>query len=423
MCFFQLAAVLATLAEWFHPHSGTGNLQDIMRRYLCPSWNISGMRSQLGEDFSNENMHAEWRFVNIVFFDLRNKSWRTEEAYNENLSKLTLIAFCELLSWSFCMTAISNAESSQRSVEEIGLMVLQKISDEINDGPYDRNVLPFPYQTSLRERLHGTGKEDCNTELPPELSQILPKLFRNDRTQCGAHKRSVQETDIGNPLSKRTKVENTKRTSQLASHHLMEHRMSWDLVPSTSSPLRPSRRTDQNHDMTANFVTDIPPPSVPALERRRRLMTLERATKHALEAIPARKSSENTDRQIGGSFHRRHWSICFRETDPCNERMPQSEDHKVPVEMNYFQSRQRNHQEHDVNIITTPSFQNLLEDVRQPDIIKVVMNRDVAEERDHLPPGLQQLTSDLEAFQSEMLRWTISPNEPESGSKEDLIHG
>ena len=260
VCFFQITAVLATIAGWFHPHSRTANLQDIMRKYLCPSWNTSGMSAQLGEDFSNGNMHAGWSFVNIAFFDLRNKSWRTEEAYNENPSKLTVMAFCEFLSWSFCMMTISNAESFQRSVEEIGLMVLQKMSDEINDGAYDQNLLRFLYQNSLRERLRGTGKEDGTAELPLELAHMLPKVYRNDRTQCGTRKRSVQETDLGHPLSKRTRVENTNRTCQLASHHLMAHGMSSNLVPSTTSPLRPSRTTDKNHDMTANFVTDIPPP-------------------------------------------------------------------------------------------------------------------------------------------------------------------
>ena len=76
--------------------------------------------------------------------------------------------------------AISNAESFQRSVEEIGLMVLQKISDEINDAPYDQNLLRFLYQTSLRERLRGTGEEDGTAELPLELAQMLPKVYGND---------------------------------------------------------------------------------------------------------------------------------------------------------------------------------------------------------------------------------------------------
>ena len=92
-------------------------------------------------------------------------------------------------------------------------------------------------------------------------------------------------------------------------------------------------------------------------------------------------------------------------------------------ERDYFESRLGSHQEHGGNAITDPEFENLVEEIPQPERIKLVPGQESVEERDDLSSSLHKRIIDLDAFQTEMLRWTVSPSDAESGSKEDLIEG
>ena len=107
-----------------------------------------------------------------------------------------------------------DAKCFQTSMEGLGVMVLQKISDEIMEGPYDRNLLRSLYAISLRKRLRDADTRDVCTELPPELAPILPKIFCSDPAQLRNFKRTVHETGVAHSLAKRKCVENNYRTSE-----------------------------------------------------------------------------------------------------------------------------------------------------------------------------------------------------------------